>query len=63
MPELEKQFVHDAFEHPDLVVITDPIDLKSKLESCPSKNTVLLMMSSGKFGKINLIEEITKITS
>ncbi len=62
MPELEKEYVHKCFHHPNLKVITSREEVKTELAKVPLGNTALLMMSSGTFGKLDIREEIDIIT-
>lgn len=61
MPALDPIYVHECFDHPHLEVITQAEVLLDRLQSCPVEEVVLLMMSSGKFGKIDIRMEIQNI--
>lgn len=61
MPQLNPTSVKVAFNHNNLEVIIDKELLLNKLRSVDDVNTVLLMMSSGKFGKIDIKKEIMNI--
>ena len=50
--------VRKGFGNPNLVVITDSSELRKKLESIPSLNSVFLLMSSGNFDGLSLDELI-----
>lgn len=54
MPMLDKEEVAKAFNHPNIEVFTDTEKLSQTLRSLNFANTNLLLMSSGKFGGIDL---------
>ncbi len=54
MPMLDKTEVAKAFNHPNIEVFTDPEKLSQTLRALNFTNTNLLLMSSGKFGGIDL---------
>ncbi|MGB0838643.1 MAG: exonuclease domain-containing protein [Chitinophagales bacterium] len=59
LPYLSKKQVYDAFQHPNLKVITDKTELDKVLRRINYHNKNLLLMSSGTFGGLNL-NDITK---
>jgi len=54
LPELSTQDIVSSFGHPNMKVFTQKEDLINFLEQLNWKNSNLLMMSSGKFGGVNL---------
>ena len=55
LPEIDPQFIHDRFEKQNLKVITDPKILKNEItEKLKEKNTVILIMSSGNLGGVDI---------
>ena len=54
MPALAKSEVADAFKHPKIRVFTDAEKLAETLRALNFEDTNLLLMSSGKFGGIDL---------
>ena len=54
MPMLDKAEVAKAFQHPNIEVFTDTEKLSETLRGLNFANTNLLLMSSGKFGGIDL---------
>jgi UDP-N-acetylmuramate--alanine ligase/UDP-N-acetylmuramate: L-alanyl-gamma-D-glutamyl-meso-diaminopimelate ligase len=56
MPALSAKEISEAFAKPNLKVITEPAQLKSVLASLELKDSVLLLMSSGNFGGMELKE-------
>lgn len=52
LPDLDAEFVKEAFGRESLEVITDATKLSERLLSVPQHNHVLLMMSSGRFGGV-----------
>ena len=52
LPELDVEFVKDAFGRDTLEVITDTDSLALRLDAVPREHHVLLMMSSGRFGGV-----------
>ena len=54
MPMLNKAEVAKSFNHPNLEVFTDPEKLSESLRALNFVNTNLLLMSSGKFGGIDI---------
>lgn len=59
LPKIKEEEVFDAFGREGLEVLTDVFKLKQLLEdSVKEKNTILLIMSSGNLGGINLRELI-----
>ena len=63
LPDLEVDFVQQAFGRVDLEVITDAQKLEARIQSVPKKDHVLLMMSSGRFGGIDIIPTPRQETS
>ncbi len=57
---VSKAQIEQAFERNDLIIFTDPEDFRSFLTSYSFDNTVLLMMSSGNYGglDLNLIQSL-----
>ncbi len=61
MPALKKEEVLSNFDHPNLRVLDSSQEVLESLKSLDSRNAVLLMMTSGKFGKlkpVDLIEDL-----
>jgi UDP-N-acetylmuramate: L-alanyl-gamma-D-glutamyl-meso-diaminopimelate ligase len=54
MPMLDKEEVAKAFNHPQIEVYTEPAELSKTLRGLNFANTNLLLMSSGKFGGIDI---------
>ncbi|NPA43017.1 MAG: peptidoglycan synthetase [Chlorobi bacterium] len=57
---IEPEFIRQAFGRPDLKVFTDDREFKRYMENLPKDNNVLLLMSSGHLGGIevrDLVEE------
>lgn len=54
LPELDEAFVKEAFGRSSLEVITSPRELEARLNAVPRENHVLLMMSSGRFGGVEI---------
>ena len=54
MPMLDKEEVATAFNHPNIEVFTEPEKLSETLRGLNFANTNLLLMSSGKFGGIDI---------
>ena len=54
MPELSAQDVRKAFNEPNLVITNDAESLQMNLDKEPKENVVILMMSSGNYGGIDL---------
>ena len=52
LPELDAEFVKDAFGRDTLEVITGKGSLALRLDAVPREHHVLLMMSSGRFGGV-----------
>ncbi len=61
LPDLSKSDVVDAFGRNDLKVTTDSQEMISWLNTVYEQNTVFLMMSSGNFDGINLVDVAKKI--
>ncbi len=61
LPDLSKGDVVDAFGRNDLKVTTDSQEIISWLNTVNEQNTVFLMMSSGNFDGINLVDVAKKI--
>lgn len=62
LPELTKKQVKQAFGRKDLVVITDSKELQKHLKAISWKRKNLLMMSSGSFDGLDLIDLAEKVT-
>jgi len=58
---IEIKQIEEAFDHPDLTVFTKPKKFESFLRNKELKNSVLLLMSSGNYGGLNIEEIIHKI--
>ena len=54
LPSFNPSDIEDAFDHPNLKIISDPLALESALKSLDLENTNLLLMSSSNFGGIDL---------
>ncbi|MFW5821533.1 MAG: UDP-N-acetylmuramate--L-alanine ligase [Bacteroidota bacterium] len=55
LPEIDPQFIYDKFEKENLKVITDQKILKNEItEKLKEKNTVILIMSSGNLGGLDI---------
>jgi UDP-N-acetylmuramate: L-alanyl-gamma-D-glutamyl-meso-diaminopimelate ligase len=63
LPALDAEFVRSCFDCPTLEVITDPRELEARLQVVPQHNHVLLMMSSGRFGGVEIIPSLRQVTS
>jgi len=63
LPALDAEFVRSCFDRPTLEVITDPRELEARLQVVPQHNHVLLMMSSGRFGGVEIIPSLRQVTS
>ncbi|MEO6851043.1 MAG: Mur ligase family protein [Mucilaginibacter sp.] len=61
MPPYDAEMVKNAFDRDDLVFYNDPEALLKYLENIDMRNRNLLMMSSGNFGGINLIDLSKKL--
>ena len=46
--------VAEAFAHPDLAVLTSPADVVARLRQADLSGNVLLLMTSGNFGGLDL---------
>lgn len=58
LPPLDAGKVQTAFENARLNVVTDPVELKAAVQAAAGPNTVVLLMSSGRFGGINLVDAV-----
>ncbi|APD07816.1 UDP-N-acetylmuramate--L-alanine ligase [Flavobacteriaceae bacterium UJ101] len=56
MEKLSEDFIKNSFKNDRLNVFTNPEDLKQHLKSIEKEGTVFLMMSSGNYGGIDLME-------
>ncbi len=54
LPEISKQDITESFAHPNMHVFTQKEDLQEFLETQEWQNSNLLMMSSGKFGGLDI---------
>ena len=54
LPSISEQEVIDFFERDDLEVITSVENLENRLEKIPNENHCVLMMSSGRFGGVEI---------
>ncbi|MDA0728768.1 MAG: Mur ligase family protein [Bacteroidetes bacterium] len=63
LPSLDAEFVRACFGRTSLEVITDQAELNARLQDVPQSNHVLLMMSSGRFGGVNIIPNPRPVTS
>ncbi|MDX5346632.1 MAG: peptidoglycan synthetase, partial [Hymenobacteraceae bacterium] len=61
-PMLEPEQLKNAFNRPDLMVITDSTELEQKLQQQNWQNRNLLLMSSGNYNNINLNELAQSLT-
>jgi len=61
LPKLSTQDIVDSFGHPNMKVFTQKEDLTDFLEQLNWKNRNLLMMSSGKFGGVDMENLIGKL--
>ncbi|WP_196885276.1 UDP-N-acetylmuramate--L-alanine ligase [Aureivirga sp. CE67] len=55
---LDTEEIKNAFNHPNLKVFSNTNDLKDHIDSLKLENSILLMMSSGNYGGLNLLEII-----
>lgn len=58
LPPLDAGKVQTAFENARLNVVTDPVELKAAVQDAAGPNTVVLLMSSGRFGGIDLVDAV-----
>lgn len=63
LPPISAKKILNSFQNKNLQVFDNSLNLKEKILSINSLNTVFLFMSSGNFDKINLIELTNKIIS
>ncbi|MDY6348210.1 MAG: peptidoglycan synthetase, partial [Bacteroidales bacterium] len=63
LPPITKEMIHSSFGREDLLVFDNSQSLKEHLLSRNWSNTVLVLMSSGNFGGIDLNEFGEKIIS
>jgi len=56
MPDLSASDVRQAFNEPKLLITNDAESLQEKLDLEPKQNVVILMMSSGNYGGIDLTQ-------
>lgn len=63
LPPISAEKILDSFQNKNLQVFDNSLNLKEKILSINSLNTVFLFMSSGNFDKINLIDLTNKIIS
>ncbi|QAA81677.1 peptidoglycan synthetase [Aequorivita sp. H23M31] len=56
LKEIKQEQIEEAFDRDDLVVFTNPADFKTYLYSQDYENTCLLLMSSGNYGGLNLMD-------
>jgi len=61
MPDLSKEFVSDCFAHKNLKVLNSKEEVEMNIQQIEKEGSVLLMMSSGKFGGINIQTEIENL--
>ncbi len=61
LPELSTQEIVDSFGHPNMKVFTEKDDLTNFLEHLNWKKRNLLMMSSGKFGGVDIKNLVDKL--
>ena len=54
MPELSKEAVRSAFNNTELIITNDSHGLQSQIDKAGQENIVILMMSSGNYGGIDL---------
>jgi UDP-N-acetylmuramate: L-alanyl-gamma-D-glutamyl-meso-diaminopimelate ligase len=54
MPALDKVFVEECFEHPNIKVFTNSADLRAELNTYDFQESNLLLMSSGTFDGMEL---------
>ncbi|OWY21038.1 peptidoglycan synthetase [Sphingobacteriales bacterium UPWRP_1] len=54
LPPLKPQEIQHYFNHPNLLVFTNPTDMENQLLQTNFEQTDLLLMSSGNFGGINI---------
>ena len=54
MPDLDPHFIKEAFGREDLQIFTESDELKSFINSLDNRNSNLLMMSSGRFGGLDI---------
>ncbi|MFW5645575.1 MAG: peptidoglycan synthetase, partial [Bacteroidota bacterium] len=55
LPEIDPQFIYESFEKTGLKVITDPKVLENDVaEKLKEENTVILIMSSGNLGGVDI---------
>lgn len=63
LPPISAEKILNSFQNKNLQVFDNSLNLKEKILSINSLNTVFLFMSSGNFDKINLINLTNKIIS
>jgi len=56
VPEITNEQMKSAFDLPSLNTYTNAADFKNYVESIVSENSVLLFMSSGNYGGLDLVE-------
>ena len=55
MPSLSKEFVAEAFDHPNIEIINTTEDLQNSISKDWRSEGVVLLMTSGNFGKTDII--------
>ena len=58
LPPLDAGKVQAAFQNPGLNVVTDPAELRTAVQTAAGPDTVVLLMSSGRFGGVDLVEAV-----
>ncbi len=60
LKQLTKEAVKNGFNKQDLIVITDKQELQQWLKSHSYQNTNILLMSSGNYDGLNVVEAISQ---
>lgn len=61
LPDIDKEYVKNSFNHQNIRIFTTSKEITTYLENQNWDNTNLLMMSSGNFGGIDLVELSRKL--